>query len=373
LVKIAAYVYPSSVVNPTGIGMLTLNMALALARNPEVDFCLVASEAELGKDRMLPADNPLHGIPTIGLPWSRSYREGCWLATNYPVIDRYVAPDYWIYNSMETYVPANRCRRIVTVHHFDPLTRCLPLSRTWCRERLRTLRLRRAITTAELVIAQSSFTKNMIIERYGLSPERIAVVGSGVAEADYEDSGSPKATLPEGVCEPYILSVGVFVSRKGADYLIALAQELRRRQSPLQIVCPVGIYGEPQYVAEGLQQSNMVLLGRVRLEELHLLMKRSVCMVLLSRLEGFGLTAVEGMAAGTPVVASNNSALPETLGGAGVLVDPTQAGQAADVVTRLLQDAALRSEHIAKGRSRVRYFSWEACMNRLLGAVAHHQ
>ena len=92
-------------------------------------------------------------------------------------------------------------------------------------------------------------------------------------------------------------------------------------------------------------------------------------MVIPSRLEGFGLTAVESMALGTPVIASNNSALPETLGGAGVLVNPGNAGELAEEALRFAHDANHRTNHVDHGRRRISYFTWEACMQRLLDGI----
>ena len=86
--------------------------------------------------------------------------------------------------------------------------------------------------------------------------------------------------------------------------------------------------------------------------------------------EGFGLTCVEAMAAGVPVVAGDRAALPATVGDAGILVDPTDDGAVAEAVLRALGDEALR----AAGLRRAALFTWErtvgevdALVTRLLG------
>ena len=355
--KIASYIYPSDLVEPGGLGMLTLNMTRALAQSPEVQLQLLVSRSDLGVDGMLPLSHPLWGIPCVGLPWRRRTREGCWLMFDRPLIDRYLSPGTWVYNSAEpAYVPGRQCSRIVTVHHLEPFT-----------SRLKALRFRKAILTADLLVAQSSFTRDQIVRDYGVARDRIVVVGSGVDERLFEEGEmEPKNVQP---LQPYVVSVGALLPRKGGDYLLRMARELQRRQSNLKIVCSAGQRGRPHLVEEARSLSNVVLLDYASREELIDLIRGAICMVIPSRLEGFGLTAIEAMALGTPLIASNNSALPETLGGAGVLVNPEDAGQLAEEALRFQRDASHRADYAERGRRRVSYFTWKACMQRLLNGI----
>ncbi len=367
--KIAAYVHPSSLIEPTGVGMLTLNMALALARNPEVEFTLLTSTSELNGSGMLREKHPLHGIPAIGLPMSRQMREGCWLALDRPLLDRYLPPDCWIYNSLETYVPTQKCKRIVTVHHIEaPVARSL-FSRTGLRQRLATVRLNKAVRTADLIVAQSTFTARQIMTQHHVPENRVVVVGSGVEEsllAQRHDGNAASATSPY---TPYVISAGAFQLRKGTDHLFAMARELQRRESPLKIVCPFGLRGLPPFTEQVKSLPNVVALDYVSREELLNLIRGAVCMAIPSRLEGFGLTAIESMALGTPVIASNNSALPETLGEAGILVEPTDAAALADAAEKILKDEVYRKTLVALGIERVKNFTWFLCMERLLNGI----
>ena len=358
--KIASYVYPSAlvgVVGPTGLGMLTLHMTRALAQNPEVELKLLVSKSDLGPDGILPPSHPLGGIPCVGLPWRRRTREGCWLLFDRPLIDRYLPPGTWVYNSSEpAYVPARRCPRIVTVHHLEPFA-----------SRLKALRFKKSILTADLLVAQSSFTRDQIVCEYGVPTDRIVVVGTGVDENLIELGKKEPRNVQH--LQPYVISVGALLPRKGSDYLLNMARELRRRQSNLKIVCSCGTRGRPQLVEEARSLPNVVLLDYASRDELMDLIRGAVCMVIPSRLEGFGLTAVESMALGTPVIASNNSALPETLGGAGVLVNPEDAGQLAEEALRFHRDADQRADHVDRGRRRASFFTREACMQRLLNGI----
>ena len=89
-------------------------------------------------------------------------------------------------------------------------------------------------------------------------------------------------------------------------------------------------------------------------------------LLLPSRYEGFGLPALEAMAAGCPVIASNVSALPEVTGEAALLVPPDDLQAWEDAVLRLLRDDSLRRSLVEKGRERVSRFTWDDCARRTL-------
>ena len=96
-------------------------------------------------------------------------------------------------------------------------------------------------------------------------------------------------------------------------------------------------------------------LGHVPDEDLPGLYAGAQCFVLPSLYEGFGLPCLEAMACGTPVVASNAGALPETCGGAALLVDPRDPAAIADAVEQAIGDDLL----VAAGLTRASQFSWD--------------
>jgi glycosyltransferase involved in cell wall biosynthesis len=99
--------------------------------------------------------------------------------------------------------------------------------------------------------------------------------------------------------------------------------------------------------------------GHVSDEELIALYQMATCLVFTSLYEGFGLPVLEAMMAGCPVISSSTSSLPEVVGDAGLLVDPTNIEEIAAAMQRVLQAPDLRDSLIEAGLQRASCFSWE--------------
>jgi glycosyltransferase involved in cell wall biosynthesis len=114
-----------------------------------------------------------------------------------------------------------------------------------------------------------------------------------------------------------------------------------------------------------LEQS-VVFAGRVVDEELHKLYVAARCHVHAAHYEGFGLPPLEAMACGTPTIVSNVSSLPEVVGDAALMVDPSNWEEIAVAMHRLLSDDQLHAEMREKGLQRARYFNWETSARRTM-------
>jgi len=85
-----------------------------------------------------------------------------------------------------------------------------------------------------------------------------------------------------------------------------------------------------------------------------------------SLVEGFGLPLLEAMSYSCPIIASNQSAIPEVVGNAGILIDPYNANEIAGAMQKLLSDRPLRSELVSKGFEQLKIFSWEKAAKETL-------
>ncbi len=115
----------------------------------------------------------------------------------------------------------------------------------------------------------------------------------------------------------------------------------------------------------------MRFLGFMPVDKLLPVYKSAQMFLYPSLYEGFGLPPLEALAAGTPVVASNRSSLPEVLGDAALLVDPDDTNAMTVAMERAAGDSELRRELIRRGKLRVQQFSWRKTAEKTMAGYKH--
>lgn len=206
----------------------------------------------------------------------------------------------------------------------------------------------RSAQRAARVLTGSEWTKGDLVERYGLSEERIVVTPYGVDSAFHPDG-------PQ-VDGHYALFVGAIQPRK--DPLTAVeALALVNSDLRLLLIGPEKLgAGRVREAVDRLGLGPRVdWKGHVDKNELATLYRGAAVFVFPSRYEGFGLPVLEAMACGTPVVASTAGAVPEVAGDAAVLVEPEDPVALAGGIERALAD---RERLVAAGLERARRYSW---------------
>ena len=252
---------------------------------------------------------------------------------------------------------------VTTVHDLVPfrLPALVPARHRWA---VRCL-LGGALRRARRIIAVSETTRGELLARYRLPPERIVVVPEAAAPHFVAPTPSTLAAARarHGLARPYVLFVGFLEPKKNLGVLLEAVAVLRRTgawdETELIVVGAPGWGSDPRARAHGLALDGVVrFLGAVADAELPALYGGALAFAFPSLWEGFGLPALEAMATGAPVVASNRGALPEVTGGAALLVDPTPK-PLAEALGRLLADPALRERLREAGLARAAQFSWE--------------
>jgi glycosyltransferase involved in cell wall biosynthesis len=153
----------------------------------------------------------------------------------------------------------------------------------------------------------------------------------------------------------------------------AYARVVGQRPDAPPLVLAGGIVEQSAGILEALASHRTLAarvkqLGYVSDEERQNLYREASMLVLPSLHEGFGMTVVEAMQIGVPVIASRRGALPEVVGEAGTLVDPTDELDIAGAIERLLANPAERLARAEAGHTRARLFTWSASAARLLDA-----
>ncbi|MEK7520605.1 MAG: glycosyltransferase family 1 protein [Patescibacteria group bacterium] len=167
-----------------------------------------------------------------------------------------------------------------------------------------------------------------------------------------------------GIKKPYLLTVARLDPHKNVHRLVESLALIRRNNLSLSLVI-VGGKHEPEYsklVEETVLRHN---LGNsvhfapfVEEEDLPAVYSLAEAFIFISLSEGFGLPMLEAMGAGTPVIASGLSVMPEIAGDAALFIDPYDVNAIAAGIEKLLADDRLKKELIERGRRRARQFSW---------------
>ena len=256
-----------------------------------------------------------------------------------------------------------------------------------------------SVKKATKILTISEASKNDIIKSYGVSREKVVVTYPGrneVLSSKYKQSFSSNKVLSMedvrrkyGIDGDYILSVGTLQPRKNYVKLIeAFARVILNppkvgeesqmgsfaslmMTDSLQLV----IVGKKGWLYEEILQApkkfgvedKVKFLDFVPDEDLPVLYQKAKCFVLVSLYEGFGLPVLEAMSFGCPVIASNVSSLPEVVGEAGILVDPSKAEEITKAIRKVIEmEEGEREETVQKGYQQAKKFSWEKCAKETL-------
>lgn len=253
----------------------------------------------------------------------------------------------------------------------------------------------RSIRKARRIIAVSTSTKRDLMELLSVPEHKISVIPEGVTEHRFLELGGGEALdLQEELGDEairaryelpprYILSLATIEPRKNFISLIRAFKKYclqypgKCRDLSLAIAGAKGWKFEETFeeIAEANAELEPVLgrrpvryLGYVTTAEKWALMRHATLFVLPTLYEGFGLSVLEAMSVGTPVVTSNRSSLPEVVGNAGILINPEFTDDMYHALNRMLGDEASRQHFGEAGKARAAQFTWDLAAKRTLEA-----
>jgi len=214
------------------------------------------------------------------------------------------------------------------------------------------LTVKRAVT----IIVPTKYWKDILMANYGLPESKIVVTYEGVA-GEFLHPSRDSIDLPD--YNPYALYVGNMYPHKNISTLLRAVKKLNGRVL-LILVCARSVFTKRiEEQIHNLQVEKWVkFLGSVSQSELITLYQHASVFVLPSLIEGFGLTGLEAMASGVPVIAARASCLPEVYGDAAIYFEPKNEQELANKITEIIENKQLRNELIAKGKKQVKKYSW---------------
>ena len=302
--------------------------------------------------RTIPA--ALAGVPVrvrlLPFPWSHRVRMA-WSRRGRPPVERFLGPVDVLHFSDWMYPPQRAGVRATTIHDLVPLR--FP---EWTTPRTREMhgeKYANAVATCDVVFTNSAYTAADVVERLGLSEERVRVAPPGLGE------GFAPAGERAELGRPFALGLATLEPRKNLARLVD-AWRLLDGELDLALAGGEGWGEQPSLAEPGLHR-----LGYVPDEEVPRLLRGAAVFVYPSLFEGFGMPVVEAMACGTPVVASAHPSLDEACGDAAVRVEPRDPEAIAAGIREAL---ARREELVPRGLEHARRFTWRAVGETFLRA-----
>ncbi|MBO4328201.1 MAG: glycosyltransferase family 4 protein [Bacteroidales bacterium] len=280
--------------------------------------------------------------------------------------DLFFSPDGYL--SLRTKVPS-----VVQFHdlNFEHFPNDMPGIHRWHYKRY----FPRFARKAQRLVTVSEFSKQDIVDCYGVDPNKIDVAYNGVNEVfrplDAERQDAIRAQYSGG--KPYFMFVGSLHPRKNLARLFTAFDRFKQQTgSDVKLL----IVGEKRWWTPPIQaayeamscQDEVVFTGRLSAEDLHRVTASALASVYVSYFEGFGIPILEAFRCDTPVITSNVTSMPEVAGDAALLVDPFNEGAIAEAMGQML-DPQVREGLIEKARRRAQEFSWDETAEKLWNSL----
>ncbi|MFQ5515018.1 MAG: glycosyltransferase family 4 protein [Myxococcota bacterium] len=270
-----------------------------------------------------------------------------------------------LFHSMGIYVPKTpQIPKLVTVNDLNAVRNVQWVTPHW-HER-RSARIREAVRRADHIVAISRFAAQEIREEFGLPEDRVHPVLLGVDQRLFTPPGPEAIERVRARYGDYVLAIGVLTPRKN---FVRLVQAMAPLKDLRLVLVGHGSSDGRQEVEQAIERCGLgdrvTRLEGISDREIVELMGASRVYAVPSLYEGFGLTVLEAMACGAPVVCSRAASLPEVAGDAAWSVDATSVEELSDAFRRVSEDTALAEQLRARGLERARRFSWESAARTL--------
>jgi glycosyltransferase involved in cell wall biosynthesis len=350
-----------------GMGRYAGEIARALDPKSDIDLALFYNRQG---DALLP--DYLNHIPykTVNVG-NKPWRMGVWLSQmlHWPMDQTFGAVDIF-HATNHLLADFRQARTVYTLH--DLIFLHYPEYHLLYNRWYLTLTMPLYLKAADVIVTPSECSRQDAIKFYGLPGTKIKVIYEAPAPtfkalADPTDLNRVRQTY--NLPEKFILHVGTIEPRKNLNRLLEAFKPLLIDWPDLKLVL-VGkkgwLYNSffQRLQTLGLQECVMFP-GYVDDADVPAFYQLAEVFVFPSLYEGFGLGPIEAMTCGTPVVSSNSSSLPEVVGQAGLLVNPTDTAALSEALRRVLADPELRANLVQQGLIQAHKFSWQKAVDEL--------
>ncbi len=262
---------------------------------------------------------------------------------------------------------------VVTCHDLIPLIMPHDYIGTVFSEMIRRWHDYLSYANARRIIAISQTTADLLVDFMNLPRERISVVLQGVDHERYHVRQTPgeREAIAQRYRLPkrYTMYVGATDWRKRVELLVENYHNVYRATGvPLALIGAAfdELDRRQKRIIDDAAPGSVLRIGQVRAEDLPALYRHAELHVLPSVYEGFGLTVLEAMASGCPVITTRGGALGEVAGDAARYVRPDSPSELEDALCDLLRNAAERDRLRARGLEQAKRFTWEKTARQTL-------
>lgn len=363
----------------TGSGRYALNLWRQLRRRFGPDRLALLAPGDAGELVQTEGDGYLASV--AGPPLRGRPRKLWWEQTGLPRAVRSSDPVVDLVHIPYFAAPAIKTvPYVVTIHDLIPIV--VPEYHGSFAMRSYLQLVARTSRGAALILTDSEYSRQEIVRVLGLELSRVRSIPLAAdeqfspASSDEDIREIEEVKQRFGIERPYILNTGGLDIRKNVATIIegfALAQGALDEDYDLVIVGRAHTGNARMYppLDRLIRRSGLVdrirLVGAVDEDEFVALYRGAEFFVFASTYEGFGLTPLEAMACGTPVVSSGRTSLAEVVGDAGLIIEPTPRAVASGIMT-LANDPGLRAELGARGLERSQSYTWQATADHTLEA-----
>ena len=302
----------------------------------------------------------------------------CFWYLNWPKIDKLLGGvDIFFAPNINFLSVSDECRLVTTFHdlsferypHFFPLK-----TRLWHKYFVNPRKISRI---AKKMIAVSESTKKDLEEIYQVRKENIQVIPHGISQ-DFRvmeendqrlDSTRKKYELPQ----KFIFFLGNIEPRKNILSIIKAYKNIISSNPKLSEYKLVLAGNISPLCRDLIEKEDIMTCGYIEREDRPYVYNLASLFVYPSFFEGFGLPVLEAMACGTPVIASNNSSLPEVSGKSILSIDPNRPAELAEAIENILIDENLYNKFKKRGIAQAQKFSWEKCAKETLAVIHQHK
>ena len=295
-----------------------------------------------------------------------------------PDATRWRLPQAWVQTRLPMHVPGGLLsfcnlapvlprRHIVCIH--DLHTHIMPESYSLGFRLAHRLVLPVLGRRAAVITTVSDHSRDQLVGYRIAAPDKIAVTYDG---ADHVHGWHRERSTRVFPSEPFVLCLGRRQRYKNTELLLRLAERLAALGIAVVMAGDITEAALTELGGAGwARPSSLHVLGRISDDDLARGLSQALCFAFPSRIEGFGLPAVEAMMLGCPVVAANAPALPEICRDAALYADPDDLGQWVSAITSLRADPRLRAILIERGhRLAASTYSWRTIASGYLRLMA---